>query len=125
MTENAFRIDIDLRPDRMMTSATEPGQATITGLYINGTNELLMPVDAYEWSAALQSEQTKRFLEEYGLTGKTWQEIDDYCEEHELSMPRIGHVYLPTMKKRNDHKITGVFNIDMVISFIGTSIVAP
>lgn len=110
---------VDMRPEKIMTSVTELGQAIIDGIYIGGQNQLIGELDAYFLSTSLASKLRTEFLTEHGLLGKSYQEIDNYLDDNELSMPDTMRLDLPVIRKDTEVKLTGKFNVNCFTSIMG------
>lgn len=108
-----------IRVNRLITSVSNPGLGSITGLYIANHNQLLIPTDPWRFSARLAQQIREAFLTEHGLLGKSYQEIDTYLDEHELSLPNPNRVELPTISPSAPIKITGHFDEGFTLSFLG------
>lgn len=120
--------DIITAPDRnilvrrVISSVSKPETAIITQLYIDNIEQLIMPLDAYYFSARLVQELREKFLTEYGLVGKTHDEIDDYLDNNELSMPDPCRFDLPTISSSRKIRIVGKFEEHCVLTFTGLSL---
>jgi hypothetical protein len=112
---------VPFRPTHIKTNVTAEGVALITGIYLNEDkhSQLLVTVDAYQWSMALQELMRKQFYEEHGLSGKSFDEIDSYLDEHELSVPDPGRIDLPTMTPNSKYRFTGEVKADIGIMLVG------
>lgn len=114
--------DRTIRIERMITSVTKENIAIITGIYIASSNQLIAPIDAYLFSATLLKISRDEFLKKHGLSQATYQQIDDYLEEHEMSMPDPCRAELGTISPMCDMRITGTFNEECRLMFTGLAV---
>lgn len=115
------RPDAVIRINRMLTTASKPEINIITGLYIDKVNQLMMPIDAYQFSAANAQKIREAFLYEHGLERLGSEDIQRYLDHKEISIPDPTRVVLGTISPDKEVHITGVFNEGFVISFFGLS----
>lgn len=119
--ELLFTLDRKFRPTHIRTGVTAYDQATLSGIYINGNpnSDLLGTLDCYLISNELDAKIKAEFYKEHGLVGKDWTFIEDYLDEHDLEVPGIMRLELPTIKARGTIRLTGVANIDFIVSILG------
>jgi len=110
------------RPYKFYTNTTGPGISSIDGLYFGDDPEnqwLGGPVDLWEFSTYHVQEWRTAFLEEHGLTGKTDDQIQDYLDERELSLPDVPRLEFPPLKLGTRIRFTGTFGVVTGFSVFG------
>jgi len=120
-TEGSIKPDRPMRPDRIGTSATGPGQGEIAGIYIGGVNQIMCAIDTWELSHVRISAEMAEFMRVHNLVGKSWDAIDDYLEEHDLVSPSLLRLILPTINAKTELKIVGNFPVDITLSITGSA----
>lgn len=124
-TEVQGSVNAHFRPKKMRSNALSSGLGYIDGIYVSSApnqNQIISGrMDLYHVSNKLNKELQDKALEELGLTGKSPTEIDRYLDKHEISLPEVGVIDLPTVPKDGWIKLTGSFNDPntMAISFLG------
>jgi hypothetical protein len=120
-TEIMLRAPRIFRPTHLRTHATEPGEGVIDGIFHPGSakSQLVGEIDAYAYSSKLFAQMQQEFLAEYGLTDKTDAEIQAYLDDNELSMPDLGRIHLPTLKKDEGMRFTGRFKKATAVGLLG------
>ena len=115
--------DADFRIRRMLVGVDSMNQAIIEGIYINNDrNQLAMPIDGYMYSPVLAEQLRTAFLTEHGLLGKSHDEIDAYCDEHELALPSPGNIDLPGLPKNGFIRVVGKFTQITNVCFTGAAL---
>jgi hypothetical protein len=89
------RAEAPFRPKRLLTSVRERGVAVITRIAVGNVEQLLEPVDAYEWSLAKRDRIERELMQAYGL--KTREELEDLFDDRGWSLLDPGRVDLPTL----------------------------
>jgi hypothetical protein len=120
-TELVFECQRTYRVTHIRTGIHEPTHAIISGILVNNDKEsqLLYEIDAYDWSVEHLHRLQGEFLKQHGLLGKTDREVDEYLDEHELSMPEVGRVTLPTVEENSVLLIEGRSDTDFGIILLG------
>lgn len=106
------------RPKCLRTNVSNSGLGEIDGIYYT-VNQLLMPLDLWEFSYVHLDLIQTQFLEKHGLKGKPTAQIQRYLDENELSMPDLLQLELPSLKKGDRVTITGRFPPDAPLQWIG------
>ncbi len=116
----------DFKPTNIRTVIEKPELGSFDGIYlvdsrvdIEAENQLMMAVDAYSWSSDLVNRIQREFYAEYGLTGKSTEEIQRYLDKHELSVPDPTKIMLPPLHKGQSLRFTGQFSVDCMVSIVG------
>lgn len=109
--------DVALRVSRMITTVSKPNQCFITGLYIAEENQIILDFDLWNYSATFAQQLREAFLTEHNLLGKSYQEIDSYLDDNNLSMPDPCRIDLPTLSAKEPVRITGKFKENFVLTF--------
>jgi hypothetical protein len=100
------------RPIRLLSNLKAPGIAAISGLAIDGEEQLAgEPVDLYFFSTHLMKKQNMEFLKEYGLQDKTDEEVDEWLDKRGMTSPlsSFGKLTLPTIQRNDRVSIQGLF----------------
>lgn len=119
--EVSYKTEKVFRGGRIYTSVDREGLGFIDGLYFGDDpmNHCLGPFNAWDFSIIRIQAARKEFLEEHGLTGKTSQEIQDYLDENELSMPDVPLLEFPTLDIGETVRMTAQFSVPVNVSFMG------
>jgi len=112
-------IDMEFRTTRIRTRVNEPNKIFIENILLNGVEQMLCSVDAYQWSGELAGKLYVEFLERYGLKGKSSRQIDDYLDENDLTPPDPGAVMLPTVVKGTKILVKASADCDLILCGYG------
>lgn len=124
-SELVFRMADDIqafRPRSIRCVVDGPGEGEVSQIYV-GNRKMFFDsvggVDVYQWSIKLLDIQRHDFLVEYGLMGKSHEEVDQFLDENGLSMPDPGRVELPTITPQIPFRMTGMMKRDVHFTVIG------
>lgn len=106
---------------KLYTNVPGPEMAIVDAITIGDDprNLLLQPIDMWMFSAINIDDQRRKFMERHGLIGKTEDEIDEYLDEKELSMPSVPPLIMPIAKKGDVFRFKGKTRHDYSISLMG------
>lgn len=113
--------DRDIRIQQLFTSANEPMVSSVSNIYMNRYAQLAAPIDPYFFSSKHAAEVREQFLAEHKLAGMSSDKIQAYLDKTGLHIPNPCRIELGTIIKGEGIHITGLFNDDFVISFIGAA----
>ena len=108
------------RPQKLFANVKELGFAKMTHLQVNGVEQLFGKIDLYTCSIEHGVALDRPFLEEHGLTNLSAEQIDDWLDDHEATMPSdsVGRLDLPTMSKGMEIIVSGKFTEKVPADFI-------
>ncbi len=118
-SRNMLQPDRVFRPTLIRVAVDAPGLVIIERLIFGNVDQLLGPVDAWNWSLKLAQSMRDDFMREHGLIGKKSEEIDAYLDANELSIPDPGRMMLPTVRPQETITIVGKFDVDTHVAFVG------
>jgi len=105
------RSGVVFRPHRLRFLIDQPELVIVTTLTLDGKEQLVGGGwDAYQSSFKLADQLNERFLVEYGLKGKSDEELDRWLDAHRMSMPgdSVGRLELPTLKEGQEVALGGL-----------------
>ena len=123
-----WTVNVDaFRMDRIVSDAPAPGCGELLGVeFLEGgiwVNQLCArSVDWWEFSQVRIDGLVAEFLDRHGLVGKSDDAIDDYLDEHGLSLPSHPHLTFRTLTRGSKIRITGRFLREVSIGLIGNAI---
>jgi hypothetical protein len=133
-TSITFHLDVDFRPTHILTNLVESNKAFLTQLFVGDSSlselcavvngyEYSAVVDGYEYSADLKQKLQQAFYKEHGLEGKSFDQIDRYLDDHEISPPDPNRIELPSIHKGGMVRFAGYTSVDFIISLLGAAVV--
>lgn len=119
--EVSYKTEKLFRGGRIYTSVDREGVGYIDGLYFEGLedNQILGQIEAWDFSIIRIKQARHDFLVEHGLIGKTDEEVQEYLDEKELSMPDVPLLEFPTLEIGKTVRMTGEFKVPVNVSFLG------
>jgi hypothetical protein len=85
------------KPQRLVfVGVKTPDQAIVEQIYVGSDGQIVQPFDAYYFSTACQQALDAEFDAEHGLQGFSLAERARYCDDQDISPPRVGLITLKT-----------------------------
>lgn len=109
------------RPTKIRTSVDTVGECFIEQIVLNKDNLFVSGtgIDAYLWSMKHAQELEHEFYKEHKLIGKSIEEIQEYLDDNDLSIPEPMRIMFPTIPRNTSIEIHGKAKTDFSLMLIG------